>query len=76
VFSNNKLFLSFLQEICAQKLKINHAFSKSLLLIITDGRIRRMELDKMPCFYHAVLAPQASVTVLIISIIRCLVHSG
>jgi len=46
VFSNKKLFQSFLQEICAYKLKINRLLSKSLLLIITDGRLRRMQVDK------------------------------
>jgi len=58
VFSNKKLFQSFLQDICAITLKINRVFSKSLLLIITGGRIRRMQIDEKPCFYHAVLAPQ------------------
>jgi len=42
LFSKKKLFQSFLQEMCAQKLKMNRGFSKSLLLIITDGRIRSM----------------------------------
>jgi len=38
-------------------LKINRLVSKFLLLIATFGRIRRMHMDKKPCFYHAVLAP-------------------
>ena len=59
MFSNKKLFQSFLQEMCASKLKINRVFSKSLLLKNTDGRIRRMQMDnKAVFFYHAVLAPQ------------------
>ena len=37
---------------------INGVFSKSLLLITTDGRIRKRQMDKKPCFYNAVLAPQ------------------
>jgi len=52
VFSNKKLFQSFLQKMC-----INVAnqlcFGKSLLLIITDGRIKRMQMIKknvfLPC---------------------------
>jgi len=55
VFSNKKLFQSFLQEICAKKLKINCVFSKCFLLIITDGRIRRIQMDKKA--FHAILAP-------------------
>jgi len=31
----------------------------TLLLIITDGRIRMMQMDKKTVCYHAVLAPQA-----------------
>jgi len=31
-------------------LKINRVVSKSLLLIITDGRIRRMQIDKKTVF--------------------------
>ena len=40
VFSNKKLFQSFLQEMCI-KVENQPGFSKSLLLIITDERIRR-----------------------------------
>jgi len=58
VFSNKKLFQSFLQEISAKKLKINRVLAFFLLLIITDVRKRRMQMDEKPCFYHAVQAPQ------------------
>jgi len=60
VFSKKKLFQSLLQEMCAQKLKINRVFSKSVLLIITDGRIRKMQMDKsrvLPCRFGAI-SPQ------------------
>ena len=53
MFSNKKLFQSFLQKMCI-KVKNQPCFSKSLLLIITDGRIRRMQMDKKVFFYHAV----------------------
>ena len=39
-------------------MKINRVFSKSLFLITTDGWIRKKQMDKKPCFYDAVLAPQ------------------
>jgi len=39
-------------------LKINRVFRKSSLFMITDGRIRRMQMDKKAVFYHAVLAPE------------------
>ena len=38
-------------------------FSKSLLLIITDGRIRRMQMEKKAVFYYAVLAPPQAIGV-------------
>ena len=41
----------FFQEICAYMLKINCVFSKSLLLIIMDGRIRRMQINKKAVFF-------------------------
>ena len=43
----------------AYKLKINRVSSKSVLLMITGGRIRRMQMDQKAEFNHAVLAPQA-----------------
>jgi len=58
VFSNKKLFQSFLQDISAYKFKINRIFSKSLLLIITDGKIRRMQMNKKAVFFYHILAPQ------------------
>jgi len=62
VFSNKKLFKSFLEEICALKLKINCVFSKTLFLITTDRRIRKKQLDKkavfLPCRFGT-SSPQA-----------------
>jgi len=39
-------------------LNINRVFSKSLLLITSDGWIRKKQYDKKTCFYDAVLATQ------------------
>ena len=47
----------FTRNLCI-KVKNQPFFSKSLLLITTDGWIRKKQMDKKPCFYDAVLAPQ------------------
>ena len=39
----------FTRNLCI-KVKVNRAFSKSLLLIITDGKKRRMQMGKKAVF--------------------------
>jgi len=58
VFRNKKTFQSFFKK-CVHK---NRVFSKSVLLIIMDGRRRRIQMDKkpycLPCRFGA-SSPQA-----------------
>jgi len=59
VFSNKKLFQSiFTRNVCI-KVGNQSCFSKFLLLMITDRRIRMMQMNKKAVFfYHAAFAPQ------------------
>ena len=47
----------FIRNMCI-KVENQPCFSKSLLLITTEWRIRKKQMDKKAVFYDAVLAPQ------------------